>query len=124
MNIDEKPEELKKWLNRVPIRAPPEMVLSSNENNFTLEYASLNSNSYFFPFDDSAMNYSDEQNFSNNKLNFEVLEDFNKSLKGVINIGQNYYEVEQISEPVVADTVSGISLLTAIIFAFLDNFLP
>ncbi len=121
LNIDEKPEELKKWLNRVPIRAPPEMVLSSNENNFTLEYASLDSNSYFFPFDDSAMNYSDEQNFSNNKLNFEVLEDFNKSLKGVINIGQNYYEVEQISEPVVADTVSGISLLTAIIFAFLGG---
>ena len=121
LNIDEKPEELKKWLNRVPIRAPPEMVLSSNENNFTLEYASLDSNSYFFPFDDSAMNYSDEQNFSNNKLNFEVLEDFNKSLKGVINIGQSYYEVEQISEPVVADTVSGISLLTAIIFAFLGG---
>ena len=121
LNIDEKPEELKKWLNRVPIRAPPEMVLSSNENNFTLEYASLDSNSYFFPFDDSAMNYSDEQNFSNNKLTFEVLEDFNKSLKGVINIGQNYYEVEQISEPVVADTVSGISLLTAIIFAFLGG---
>ena len=121
LNVDEKPEELKKWLNRVPIRAPPEMVLSSNENNFTLEYASLDSNSYFFPFDDSAMNYSDEQNFSNNKLTFEVLEDFNKSLKGVINIGQNYYEVEQISEPVVADTVSGISLLTAIIFAFLGG---
>ena len=52
---------------------------------------------------------------------FEVLDDFNKSLKGVINIGQNYYEVEQISEPVVADTVSGISLLTAIIFAFLGG---
>ena len=121
LNVDEKPEELKKWLNRVPIRAPPEMVLSSNENNFTLEYASLNSNSYFFPFDDSVMDYSDEQNFSNNKLTFEVLDDFNKSLKGVINIGQNYYEVEQISEPVVADTVSGISLLTAIIFAFLGG---
>ncbi len=121
LNIDEKPEELKKWLNRVPIRAPPEMVLSSNENNFTLEYASLDSNSYFFPFDDSAMNYSDEQNFSNNKLNFEVLEDFNKSLKGVVNIGQNYYEVEQLSKTVVADTVSGISLLTAIIFAFLGG---
>ena len=121
LNIDEKPEELKKWLNRVPIRAPPEMVLSSNENNFTLEYASIDSNSYFFPFDDSVMDYSDEQNFSNNKLTFEVFDDFNKSLKGVINIGQNYYEVEQISEPVVADTVSGISLLTAIIFAFLGG---
>ena len=121
LNIDEKPEELKKWLNRVPIRAPPEMVLSSNENNFTLEYASLNSNSYFFPFDDSVMDYSDEQNFSNNKLNFEVFDDFNKSLRGVVNIGQNYYEVEQLSETVVADTVSGISLFTAIIFAFLGG---
>ena len=121
LNIDEKPEELKKWLNRVPIRAPPEMVLSSNENNFTLEYASLNSNSYFFPFDDSVMDYSDEQNFSNNKLNFEVFDDFNKSLKGIVNIGQNYYEVEQLSETVVADTVSEISLFTAIIFAFLGG---
>ena len=121
LNIDEKPEELKKWLNRVPIRAPPEMVLSSNENNFTLEYASLNSNSYFFPFDDSAMNYSDEQNFSNNKLNFEVFDDFNKSLRGVVNIGQNYYEVEQLSQTATADTITGISLLTAIIFAFLGG---
>ena len=121
LNIDEKPEELKKWLNRVPIRAPPEMVLSSNENNFTLEYASLNSNSYFFPFDDLVMDYSDEQNFSNNKLNFEVFDDFNKSLKGVVNIGQNYYEVEQLSQTATADTITGISLLTAIIFAFLGG---
>ena len=121
LNIDEKPDELKKWLNRVPIRAPPEMVLSSNENNFSLEYPSLDSNSYFFPFDDSVMDYSDEQNFSNNKLNFEVFDDFNKSLRGVVNIGQNYYEVEQLSETVVADTVSGISLFTAIIFAFLGG---
>ncbi len=121
LNIDEKPEELKKWLNRVPIRAPPEMVLSSNENNFTLEYASLNSNSYFFPFDDSVMDYSDEQNFSNNKLNFQVFDDFNKSLKGVVNIGQNYYEVEQLSQTATADTIAGISLLTAIIFAFLGG---
>ena len=121
LNIDEKPEELKKWLNRVPIRAPPEMVLSSNENNFTLEYASLNSNSYFFPFDDSVMDYSDEQNFSNNKLNFEVFDDFNKSLRGVVNIGQNYYEVEQLSQTATADTITGISLLTAIIFAFLGG---
>ena len=121
LNIDEKPEELKKWLNRVPIRAPPEMVLSSNENNFTLEYTSLNSSSYFFPFDDSVMDYSDEQNFSNNKLNFEVFDDFNKSLKGVVNIGQNYYEVEQLSQTATADTITGISLLTAIIFAFLGG---
>ena len=121
LNIDEKPEELKKWLNRVPIRAPPEMVLSSNENNFSLEHPSLNSNSYFFPFDDSVMDYSDEQNFSNNKLNFEVFDDFNKSLKGVVNIGQNYYEVEQLSQTATADTITGISLLTAIIFAFLGG---
>ena len=121
LNIDEKPDELKKWLNRVPIRAPPEMVLSSNENNFSLEYPSLDSNSYFFPFDDSVMDYSDEQNFSNNKLSFEVFDDFNKSLRGVVKIGQNYYEVEQLSETVVADTVSGISLFTAIIFAFLGG---
>ena len=121
LNIDEKPEELKKWLNRVPIRAPPEMVLSSNENNFSLEYPSLDSNSYFFPFDDSVMDYSDEQNFSNNKLNFEVFDDFNKSLKGVVNIGQNYYEVEQLSQTATSDTIAGISLLTAIIFAFLGG---
>ena len=121
LNIDENPEELKKWLNRLPIRAPPDMVLSLNENNFTLEYASLNSNSYFFPFDDLVMDYSDEQNFSNNKLNFEVFDDFNKSLKGVVNIGQNYYEVEQLSQTATADTITGISLLTAIIFAFLGG---
>ena len=121
LNIDERPEELNKWLNRVPIRAPPEMILSSNQNNFTLEYASLDSNSYFFPFDDSVMDYSDGQNFSNNVLTFEVFDDFNESLKGVVNIGQNYYEVEQKNETVNAETISGISLFTAIIFAFLGG---
>jgi thiol:disulfide interchange protein DsbD len=121
LNIDEKPEELKKWLNRVPIRAPPEMVLSSNENNFTLKYSLLDSNSYFFPFNDSVMDYSDEQNFLNDELTFEVFDNFSKSLKGVVNIGQNYYEVEQLSETIDADTVTGISLLTAIIFAFLGG---
>ena len=121
LNIDEKPEELKKWLNRVPIRAPPEMVLSANENNFTLEYSSLDSNSYFFPFSDSVMDYSDEQNFSNNELTFAVFDGLNESLKGVVNIGQNYYEVEQLSQTVAADTVTGISLLTAIIFAFIGG---
>ena len=121
LNIDERPEELNKWLNRVPIRAPPEMILSSNQNNFTLEHASLDSNSYFFPFDDSVMDYSDGQNFSNNVLTFEVFDDFNESLKGVVNIGQNYYEVEQKNETVNAETISGISLFTAIIFAFLGG---
>ena len=121
LNIDEKPEELKKWLNRVPIRAPPEMFLSSNGNNFTLEYASLDSNSYFFPFSDSVMDYSDEQNFLNNELTFAVFDGLNESLKGVVNIGQNYYEVEQLSQTVAADTVTGISLLTAIIFAFIGG---
>ena len=121
LNINEKPEEIKKWLNRVPIRAPPEMVLSANGNNFTLEHASLDSNSYFFPFSDSVMDYSDEQNFSNNKLTFAVFDGLNESLKGVVNIGQNYYEVEQLSQTVAADTVAGISLLTAIIFAFMGG---
>lgn len=121
LNIDERPEDLNKWLNRVPIRAPPEMILSSNQNNFTLEYASLDSNSYFFPFDDSVMDYSDGQNFSNNVLTFEVFDNFNESLKGVVNIGQNYYEVEQKNETVNAETISGISLFTAIIFAFLGG---
>ena len=121
LNIDEEPEELEKWLNRVPIRAPPEMVLSANGNNFTLEHASLDSNSYFFPFSDSVMDYSDEQNFSNNKLTFAVFDGLNESLKGVVNIGQNYYEVEQLSQTVAADTVAGISLLTAIIFAFMGG---
>ena len=121
LNIDERPEDLNKWLNRVPIRAPPEMILSSSQNNFTLEYASLDSNSYFFPFDDSVMDYSDGQNFSNNVLTFEVFDDFNESLKGVVNIGQNYYEVEQKNETVNAETISGISLFTAIIFAFLGG---
>ena len=121
LNIDERPEDLNKWLNRVPIRAPPEMILSSSQNNFTLEYASLDSNSYFFPFDDSVMDYSDGQNFSNNVLTFEVFDNFNESLKGVVNIGQNYYEVEQKNETVNAETISGISLFTAIIFAFLGG---
>ena len=121
LNIDEKPEELKKWLNRVPIRAPPEMILSSNQNTFTLEYAELDSNSYFFPFNDSVMDYSNEQIFSNNKLTFEVLDDLSKGLNGVVNIGQNFYEVAKIPSTISAEMNTGISLLTAIIFAFIGG---
>ena len=121
LNIDEESQELNKWLNRVPIRAPPEMILSSSQNNFTLEYAALDSESYFFPFDDSVMDYSNEQIFSNNKLTFEVFDDLNKGLNGVVNIGQNFYAVAEIPTAISAEMNTGISLLTAIIFAFLGG---
>ena len=39
----------------------------------------------------------------------------------VVNIGQNYYEVEQLSQVATADTITGISLSMAIIFAFLGG---
>ena len=121
LNVDESPAEINKWLNRVPIRAPPEMILSSNENNFTIEYASLDTNSYFFPFNDSVMDYSNEQSFSDSKLTFDVYENFSENLKGVVSVGQNYYEIEQLNSTVTAETITGISLFTAIIFAFLGG---
>ena len=97
------------------------MILSSNQNNFTLEYATIDSNSYFFPFDDSVMDYSNEQIVSNNKLTFEVFDDLNKDLNGVVNVEQNFYEVKQIPSVNSAEINTGISLLTAIIFAFLGG---
>ena len=121
LNIDEKTEELNKWLNRVPIRAPPEMILSSSQNNFTLEYAALDSESYFFPFDDSVMDYSNKQIFSDNRLTFEVFDDLNRGLNGVVNIGQNFYEVVELPSAISAEINTGISLLNAIIFAFLGG---
>ena len=55
LNIEERPDQLKKWRNLVPIRAPPDTLVSSIGTLFTVESKSISSQSQFFPFDENTM---------------------------------------------------------------------
>ena len=49
LNIEERPKELRKWRNLVPIRAPPETLVSSVGTLFTVESKSITNKSQFNP---------------------------------------------------------------------------
>ena len=120
LNIDERPKELRKWRNLVPIRAPPEILVSSEGNLFTVESKSITNKSQFFPFDENTMDFSAKQISKNGSLSFEVFEDFTGSLKGVISTEDSFYEIQKVGSSTL-DADVGISLLTAILFAFIGG---
>ena len=120
LNIEERPDQLKKWRNLVPIRAPPDTLVSSIGTLFTVESKSISSQSQFFPFDENTMDFSSEQISENGNLSFEVFEDFTGTLKGVISSENSFFEVEKAGTVSVNSDV-GISLLTAILFAFIGG---
>ena len=120
LNIEERPDQLKKWRNLVPIRAPPDTLVSSIGTLFTVESKSISSQSQFFPFDENTMDFSSEQISENGALSFEVFEDFTGTLKGVISSENSFFEVEKAGAVSVNSDV-GISLLTAILFAFIGG---
>ena len=120
LNIEESPDLLKKWRNLVPIRAPPDTLLSSIGTLFTVESKSISNQSQFFPFNENTMDFSSEQISENGKLSFEVFEDFTGTLKGVISSENSFFEVEKAGTVSVNSDV-GISLLTAILFAFIGG---
>ena len=120
LNIEERPDLLKKWRNLVPIRAPPDTLVSSIGTLFTVESKSISSQSQFFPFDENTMDFSSEQISENGNLSFEVFEDFTGTLKGVISSENSFFEVEKAGTVSVNSDV-GISLLTAILFAFIGG---
>jgi thiol:disulfide interchange protein len=87
---------------------------------FTVESKSISSQSQFFPFDENTMDFSSEQISENGNLSFEVFEDFTGTLKGVISSENSFFEVEKAGTVSVNSDV-GISLLTAILFAFIGG---
>ena len=119
LNIEERPDLLKKWRNLVPIRAPPDTFVSSIGTLFTVESKSISSQSQFFPFDENTMDFSSEQISENGNLSFEVFEDFTGTLKGVISSENSFFEVDKAGTVSVNSDV-GISLLTAILLLLLE----
>ena len=120
LNIEERPNQLQKWRNLVPIRAPPETLVSSAGTSFTIESKSISNQSQFFPFDENTMDFSTKQISKNGSLSFEVFEDFTGTLKGVISTDNSFFEIEKAGTASV-DSDVGISLLTAILFAFIGG---
>ena len=150
LNVTEKVDELSKWEARVPIRAPPDLEINRTGNMYTISTDAISEDSYFFPFDDQVFDYSDLQENTNKTLSFSVYEDFKKPLSGVVSSKLSYFEIDQLVSDVnftkmekgvtlsdlsdlannslnesVSDTNDGatesISLLTAIIFAFIGG---
>jgi thiol:disulfide interchange protein DsbD len=120
LNIEERPNQLQKWRNLVPIRAPPETLVSSAGTSFTIESKSISNQSQFFPFDENTMDFSAKQISKNGSLSFEVFEDFTGTLKGVVSTDNSFFEIEKVGTASVNSDV-GISLLTAILFAFIGG---
>tara|TARA_Y100001935_G_scaffold253072_1_gene258370 strand:- start:1726 stop:3738 length:2013 start_codon:yes stop_codon:yes gene_type:complete len=143
LNIEERSEILEKWKNLVPIRAPPDTEIKFSNGTYTVTSPLISENSQFFPFDENTMDISSKQNPRKGSLNFSVFENFDSKLQGVISTENGFIEIEKIPDPVVtseentfaeidkveiekiADPVVrndvGITLLTAIFFAFLGG---
>ena len=120
LNIEERPKLLKKWQNQVPIRAPPDTVVSSNGSLFKIESNLISNQSQFFPYDENTMDFSSTQIFENGGLSFQVFEDFNGLLEGVVATENGFYEIKGASAS-LTNTETEITLLIAVLFALIGG---
>ena len=119
LNIEEDSLLLKKWQNLVPIRAPPDLVIKPGINSFTIESELLSSESQFFPFNDTTMDFSSKQDAMKGSLSFQVFDEFSGNLKGVVKTDNSFIEIE--NEPVSPNKQTNITIFTAIFFAFIGG---
>ena len=138
LNVEERPDELKRWINRVPIRGPPDLNISLQNNKALITASNIDSDSYFFPYDE-IIDFSVEQIYLENTLSFEVLDNFEGRISGIVSSNLGFFEVDQevfiegsIEEEAdiskdnnnqmnVSLNSSSINLLTALIFAFVGG---
>ena len=144
LNIEERPDELKKWINLVPVRAPPDLNVSLRGYETFINASNIDSESYFFPYDE-IIDFSVEQVYFENTLSFEVLGNFEGRISGIISSNSGFFEVDQevfIEGPLrkeseigkeadiskdnnnqmnVSLNSSSINLLTALMFAFIGG---
>ena len=137
LNVEERPDELKRWINRVPIRGPPDLNISLQNNKALITASNIDSDSYFFPYDE-IIDFSVEQIYLENTLSFEVLDNFEGRISGIVSSNLGFFEVDQ--EVVIEGSIeeadiskdnnnqmnmslnsSSINLLTALIFAFVGG---
>ena len=138
LNVEERSDELKRWINRVPIRGPPDLNISLQNNKALITASNIDSDSYFFPYDE-IIDFSVEQIYLENTLSFEVLDNFEGRINGIVSSNLWFFEVDQevfiegsIEEEAdiskdnnnqmnVSLNSSSINLLTALIFAFVGG---
>ena len=121
LNIEEKPNELEKWRKLVPVRGPPDLNASIKNNEIKVSTDLINRDSYFFPYDDQVIDFSVEQNFSDSTLSFAALDSFNGKVNGIISSESGFFEIDEQVSLQESVQQSGISLLSAIIFAFIGG---
>ena len=138
LNVEERPDELNRWINRVPIRGPPDLNISLQNNKALITASNIDSDSYFFPYDE-IIDFSVEQIYLENTLSFEVLDNFEGRISGVVSSNLGFFEVDQEvfikgsiekeadvskdnnNQMNVSLNSSSINLLTALIFAFVGG---
>ena len=121
LNIEERPDELKKWTKLVPVRGPPDLKASIQNNQIKISADLIDRVSYFFPYDDQVTDFSAKQNFSNSTLSFAALDSFNGKVNGIISTESGFFEIDEQASLQKSVQQSGISLLTAIIFALIGG---
>ena len=121
LNIEERPDELKKWTKLVPVRGPPDLKASIQNNQIKISADLIDRVSYFFPYDDQVTDFSAKQNFSNSTLSFAALDSFNGKVNGIISTESGFFEIDEQVSLQKSVQQSGISLLTAIIFALIGG---
>lgn len=121
LNIEERPDELKKWTKLVPVRGPPDLKASIQNNQIKISSDLIDRVSYFFPYDDQVTDFSAKQNFSNSTLSFAALDSFNGKVNGIISTESGFFEIDEQVSLQKSVQQSGISLLTAIIFALIGG---
>ena len=121
LNIEERPDELKKWTKLVPVRGPPDLKASIQNNQIKISADLIDRVSYFFPYDDQVTDFSAKQNFSNSTLSFAALDSFNGKVNGIISTESGFFEIDEQVSLQKSVQQSGISLLAAIIFALIGG---
>jgi len=121
LNIEERPDELKKWTKLVPVRGPPDLKASIQNNQIRISADLIDRGSYFFPYDDQVIDFSTKQNFLDSTLSFETLDSFDGKVNGIISSESGFFEINK--KVSLQETVqqTSISLLTAIIFALIGG---
>ena len=121
LNIEERPNELEKWRKLVPVRGPPDLNASIKNNQIKISAELIGRNSYFFPYDDQIVDFSVKQNFSDSTLSFATLDSFNGKVNGIISSESGFFEIDEQVSLQESVQESGISLLSAIIFALIGG---
>ena len=122
LNVEIEKPLLDKWQERVPIRAPPEIIISQISNEINITSYSLKADSYFFPDNDRILDFSAAQILNGNNLSISLKDNFNGAFKGVLKAGNNFYDIDETFEVESATLANTqISFFTAILFAFLGG---